>query len=199
MHAFAASAHYDRRTACLAGWFTHISVALGGKAGGCLPRDLEIVVSADTLAQPHPLDRAPESRDAEGLERGRLRPSVPVRRPPPTRLASPWRDALDRVPGQPRDLCADLGVPVKPSLSTSYAPPGAAGRLAWGQDQVQHAPGMPASSTSSPMCSAGFSFQVDDRHRKVSRQNRRPSRPACDEPGRDQATSPARVVVRRAQ
>jgi transposase len=41
--------HYARRTERLNGWFTHVSFALGGKAGSCLLKDLGVVVSGRTL------------------------------------------------------------------------------------------------------------------------------------------------------
>lgn len=43
------AARYARRTERLDDWFTHISFALGGEAGGRLLKDLGVVVSGDTL------------------------------------------------------------------------------------------------------------------------------------------------------
>ncbi len=41
--------HYARRTERLDGWFTHVSFALGGEAGSRLLKDLEVLISGDTL------------------------------------------------------------------------------------------------------------------------------------------------------
>jgi hypothetical protein len=65
---------YARRTDRLRDWFTHVSFALGGEAGGRLLRVLGVTVSGDTLLA-HIRATAIHAGHPARVERGQLRPA----------------------------------------------------------------------------------------------------------------------------